>query len=55
MYLNREKVLSGKWMVIGMNYKFLRETVQYLELVLSRDTLPVSPDIGISPITAFKI
>ena len=55
LYLNKEKVLSGKWMVIGMNYKFLKETVQYLELVLTRDTLPVSPDIGISPITAYMI
>jgi len=55
LFLNKDKNLFGKWLVIGINHGFYKETVQYMELTLARDTLPVSPDIGGNPQTAFML
>ena len=55
LFKNINKNLFGKWLVIGINHAFYKETVQFMEVMLARDTLPVSPDIGGNPQTAYLL
>lgn len=55
LYINKDKNLAGKWLVTGLNHVFKDESTQYMELTLSRDTLPVSPDSGENPKTAYLL
>jgi hypothetical protein len=55
LFKNKDKNLAGKWLVTGINHSFLKESLQVTELILSRDSLPVSPDFGSSPETAYLL
>ena len=53
LYINQTKNLDGKWMITGITHKFIKETVQLVEITLNRDTLSKPPDIGNNAKTAY--
>lgn len=55
LYINTNKNLDGKWMVTGISHRFVKETMQLVEITLNRDTLSVPPDIGNNPKTAYLL